>query len=63
MVDWLFWFAQGNIRDKMRSIPIEVSAEIIGVKRQTAKNGLPVLIPILDSSQPSKNVTEVNIRV
>ncbi|XP_072253147.1 integrin alpha-6 isoform X2 [Leuresthes tenuis] len=51
---------KGNIRDKMRSIPIEVSAGIIGVKRQTTKNGLPALIPILDSSQPSKNVTEVN---
>ncbi|KAM4558316.1 integrin alpha-6 isoform 2-T3 [Odontesthes bonariensis] len=51
---------KGNIRDKMRSISIEVSAKIIGVKRQTAKNGLPLLMPILDSSQPSKSVTEVN---
>uniref|UniRef100_A0A8C5GRQ9 Integrin alpha-6-like n=1 Tax=Gouania willdenowi TaxID=441366 RepID=A0A8C5GRQ9_GOUWI len=49
-----------NIKDKMRSIPIEVSAQIIGTKRLKPKNGLPLLTPILDSSQPSKQVTEVN---
>ncbi|CAK6954171.1 integrin alpha-6 [Scomber scombrus] len=49
-----------NIRDKMRSIPIEVSAEIRDPKRQKAKNGLPPLTPILDSSQPNKEVIEVN---
>ncbi|KAG7227580.1 hypothetical protein INR49_005395 [Caranx melampygus] len=48
-----------NIKDKMRSIPIVVSAEILGTKRRT-KNGLPHLMPILDSSQPSKEVMEVN---
>ncbi|XP_078118003.1 integrin alpha-6 isoform X1 [Sander vitreus] len=49
-----------NIKDKMRSIPIEVSAEIAGTKRQKTRNGLPQLMPILDSSQPSKDVIEVN---
>ncbi|XP_042350253.1 integrin alpha-6 isoform X2 [Plectropomus leopardus] len=49
-----------NIKDKMRSIPIEVSAEIVGTKRQKTKNSLPQLMPILDSSQPSKDVFEVN---
>ncbi|XP_035531993.1 integrin alpha-6 isoform X2 [Morone saxatilis] len=48
-----------NIKDKMNSIPIEVSAEIVG-KRQRTRHGLPQLMPILDSSQPSKDVTEVN---
>lgn len=46
----------------MRSIPIEVSAEILGIKRQKVRNGLPLLMPILDSSQPSKDVIEVNIQ-
>uniref|UniRef100_A0A3B4VE67 Integrin subunit alpha 6 n=1 Tax=Seriola dumerili TaxID=41447 RepID=A0A3B4VE67_SERDU len=49
-----------NIKDKMRSIPIEVSAEILGTKRQKTRNGLPQLMPILDSSQKSKEVIEVN---
>uniref|UniRef100_A0A673AFB4 Integrin alpha-2 domain-containing protein n=1 Tax=Sphaeramia orbicularis TaxID=375764 RepID=A0A673AFB4_9TELE len=46
-----------NIKDKLRSIPIEVSAEIVGTKRQRTKNGLPPLMPVLDSSQPSKDVS------
>ncbi|XP_029314787.1 LOW QUALITY PROTEIN: integrin alpha-6 [Cottoperca gobio] len=49
-----------NIKDKMRSVPIEVSADIVGTKRQKSKNGLPQLMPILDSSQSSKDVIEVN---
>ncbi|XP_070770321.1 integrin alpha-6 isoform X3 [Enoplosus armatus] len=49
-----------NIKDKMRSIPIEVSAEIVGTKRQKTRNGLPQLMPILDSSQPNKDAFEVN---
>ncbi|XP_008276936.1 integrin alpha-6 isoform X1 [Stegastes partitus] len=49
-----------NIKDKMRSILIEVSPEIIGAKQQRIKNGLPQLMPIVDSSQPVKVVTEVN---
>ncbi|XP_044072687.1 integrin alpha-6 isoform X2 [Siniperca chuatsi] len=49
-----------NIKDKMRSIPIEVSAEIVGTKRQKTRNSLPQLMPILDSSQPGKDVIEVN---
>lgn len=53
---------QDNIKDKMRSIPIEVSAEIAGTKRQKTRNGLPQLMPILDSSEPSKDVIEVNIQ-
>uniref|UniRef100_A0AAQ4PJK0 Integrin subunit alpha 6 n=1 Tax=Gasterosteus aculeatus aculeatus TaxID=481459 RepID=A0AAQ4PJK0_GASAC len=49
-----------NIKDKMRSVPIEVSADIAGTKRQKARNGLSQLMPILDSSQPSKDVIQVN---
>ncbi|XP_073329932.1 integrin alpha-6 isoform X1 [Pagrus major] len=49
-----------NLKDKMRSIPVEVSAEIVSTKRQKMRNGLPQLMPILDSSQPSKDVIEVN---
>ncbi|XP_061925881.1 integrin alpha-6 isoform X1 [Entelurus aequoreus] len=49
-----------NIKDKMRSVPIEVSAQIVGTKRQKSKSGLPQLMPILDSSLPSKDVIEVN---
>lgn len=46
----------------MRSIPVQVSAEILGTKRQKTINGLPQLTPILDSSQPSKEVIEVNMQ-
>ncbi|XP_024919730.1 integrin alpha-6 isoform X2 [Cynoglossus semilaevis] len=49
-----------NIKDKMHSIPVEVSAHIVSTKRQKTKNGLPQLTPILDSSQPDKDVVEVN---
>uniref|UniRef100_A0A3Q3VLA2 Uncharacterized protein n=1 Tax=Mola mola TaxID=94237 RepID=A0A3Q3VLA2_MOLML len=49
-----------NIKDKLRSIPIEVSAEIVGTKRHKTRNSLPQLMPILDSSQPSKDVIMVN---
>ncbi|XP_028249153.1 integrin alpha-6 isoform X2 [Parambassis ranga] len=47
-----------NIKDKLRSIPFEVTAEIISTKRQKSRNGLPLLMPILDPSEPSKD--EVN---
>ncbi|XP_077392830.1 integrin alpha-6 isoform X1 [Festucalex cinctus] len=49
-----------NIKDKMRSIPIEVSAQIVGTKRQKVKSGLPQLMPILDSSHSNKETVEVN---
>ncbi|XP_057708221.1 integrin alpha-6 isoform X3 [Corythoichthys intestinalis] len=49
-----------NIKDKMRSIPIEVTAQIVGTKRQKSKSGLPQLMPILDSSQSSKETLKVN---
>ncbi|CAB1328499.1 unnamed protein product [Coregonus sp. 'balchen'] len=51
---------QDNIRDKLRGIPIEVSVGIMGTKRQKRQNALPQLVPILDNSQPSKVITEVN---
>ncbi|KAM4608315.1 integrin alpha-6 [Polymixia lowei] len=51
---------QDNIKDKLRGIPIEVSVAIVGTKRQKRQNGLPQLVPILDSSQSSKTVIEVN---
>uniref|UniRef100_A0A672JKN7 Integrin alpha-2 domain-containing protein n=1 Tax=Salarias fasciatus TaxID=181472 RepID=A0A672JKN7_SALFA len=53
-------FAQDNIKDKMRSVPIEVSVEILGARRQKNRNGLPQLMPILSSTQSSKHVTQVN---
>lgn len=43
----------------MRSIPIQLSAEIVGTKRQKVKNGLPPLTPILEASQASKEIIEV----
>ncbi|XP_040912374.1 integrin alpha-6 isoform X2 [Toxotes jaculatrix] len=49
-----------NIKDKMRSIPFEVSVDILGTKRQRTRNGLPELMPILDSTQLSKEIIEVN---
>lgn len=49
-----------NIKDKLRSIPIEVSTEIMGTRKPKSKNGLPQLTPILDASQPSKDVVMVN---
>lgn len=52
-------FLQDNIKDKLRSIPIEVSSEILGTKRHKQRNGLLQLMPILDSSQPSKDVVMV----
>ncbi|KAM9850652.1 integrin alpha-6 [Aulostomus maculatus] len=49
-----------NIKDKMRSISMEVTADIVGTKRQKVKNGLPALMPIVDASQPSKEIIQVN---
>lgn len=49
-----------NIKDKMRSIPIELSVEIVGARRQKNRNGLPQLMPILSSTQSSKDITQVN---
>uniref|UniRef100_A0A3B4FHA9 Integrin subunit alpha 6 n=1 Tax=Pundamilia nyererei TaxID=303518 RepID=A0A3B4FHA9_9CICH len=50
---------QDNIKDKMRSIPVEVSADI-STKQEESNNGLPRMIPILDATQPSKIISEVN---
>ncbi|XP_076026019.1 integrin alpha-6 isoform X2 [Genypterus blacodes] len=49
-----------NIKDKLRSIPMEVSVGIVGTKRQKRQNNLPQLVPILDSSQHSKVLSEIN---
>ncbi|XP_077583766.1 integrin alpha-6 isoform X2 [Stigmatopora nigra] len=49
-----------NIKDKMRSIPIEMSAHVIGIKRHKSKSGLPQLLPVLDSSQSSQETFKVN---
>lgn len=51
--------AQDNIKDKMRSIPVEVSTDILSIRTKRTKNSLPQLIPMLDSSAPSKDATEV----
>lgn len=42
----------------MRSIPVEVSADI-STKQEESNNGLPRMIPILDATQPSKIISEV----
>ncbi|KAJ0070270.1 hypothetical protein NL108_007591 [Boleophthalmus pectinirostris] len=49
-----------NIKDKMHSVPIEVSADIMGLKRQKSRNGIPQLMPILDPSMSSKEISEIN---
>ncbi|XP_028993138.1 integrin alpha-6 isoform X2 [Betta splendens] len=49
-----------NIKDKMRNVPVEVSTDISGARRQRTRNGLPQLAPALDSSEPNKDVTEVS---
>lgn len=51
---------QENIKDKLRAIPIEVSVDIASAKRGKRQNSLSELVPVLDSSLPSKNSTEVN---
>ncbi|XP_036422151.1 integrin alpha-6 isoform X1 [Colossoma macropomum] len=51
---------QENIKDKLRAIPIEVSVAIESAKRGKRQNSLPELVPVLDSSLPSKISTEVN---
>uniref|UniRef100_A0A3P9NBI9 Integrin subunit alpha 6 n=1 Tax=Poecilia reticulata TaxID=8081 RepID=A0A3P9NBI9_POERE len=52
-----------NIKDKMRSVVIEVSAEIIKAKPQKAGNGLPQLMPVLDATQPRQTVAEVKSHI
>ncbi|KAK7939569.1 hypothetical protein WMY93_002895 [Mugilogobius chulae] len=49
-----------NIKDKMRSISIEVSSDIVGLKRQKSRNGIAQLMPILDPALTSKEISEVN---
>ncbi|XP_072300550.1 integrin alpha-6 isoform X2 [Eucyclogobius newberryi] len=49
-----------NIKDKMRSIPIEVSADIVGLKRQKSRNGVSQLVPVLDPDMSSKEMSEIN---
>ncbi|XP_014868820.1 PREDICTED: integrin alpha-6-like isoform X1 [Poecilia mexicana] len=49
-----------NIKDKMRSVVIEVSAEIIKAKPQRAGNALSQLMPVVDATQPRQAVAEVN---
>lgn len=44
----------------MRSIPFEVSAEIINARRHKSRSGLPQLLPILDRAQSSPAVKRVN---
>ncbi|XP_036400795.1 integrin alpha-6-like [Megalops cyprinoides] len=51
---------QETIKDKLRGIPIEVSVAIQNARRRKRQSSLPLLVPILNSNQPSKTVTEVN---
>uniref|UniRef100_A0A8C9T6D5 Integrin subunit alpha 6 n=1 Tax=Scleropages formosus TaxID=113540 RepID=A0A8C9T6D5_SCLFO len=51
---------QDNIKDKLRSIPVELSVSIQGTRRKKRQSSLPDLVPILNSNQPNKVGTEVN---
>ncbi|XP_023806280.1 integrin alpha-6 isoform X1 [Oryzias latipes] len=48
-----------NIKDKVRPIFIEVSADIIPTMEKTTKNGLPSLAPILDPFKPNTSVIQI----
>ncbi|XP_024142822.1 integrin alpha-6 isoform X2 [Oryzias melastigma] len=48
-----------NIKDKVRPIFIEVSADVVPATDKTT-NGLPALAPILDPFKPNKNVTQID---
>uniref|UniRef100_A0A8C8A0K3 Integrin, alpha 6a n=1 Tax=Oryzias sinensis TaxID=183150 RepID=A0A8C8A0K3_9TELE len=48
-----------NIKDKVRPIFIEVSADIIPAMEKTTKNGLPTLAPILDPFKPNTSVIQI----
>uniref|UniRef100_A0A3P9MP91 Integrin, alpha 6a n=1 Tax=Oryzias latipes TaxID=8090 RepID=A0A3P9MP91_ORYLA len=52
-------FVQENIKDKVRPIFIEVSADIIPAMEKTTKNGLPTLAPILDPFKPNTSIVFV----
>uniref|UniRef100_A0A3B5MPC8 Integrin, alpha 6a n=1 Tax=Xiphophorus couchianus TaxID=32473 RepID=A0A3B5MPC8_9TELE len=52
-----------NIKDKMRSVVFEVSAEIIKAKLKKMGNGLPQIMPVLDATQPRQAVTEVKSHI
>uniref|UniRef100_A0A3B3VT15 Integrin subunit alpha 6 n=1 Tax=Poecilia latipinna TaxID=48699 RepID=A0A3B3VT15_9TELE len=52
-----------NIKDKMRSVVIEVSAEIIKAKPQRAGNALSQLMPVVDATQPRQAVAEVKSHI
>ncbi|RVE57996.1 hypothetical protein OJAV_G00204820 [Oryzias javanicus] len=49
-----------NIKDKVRPIFIEVSADVIPATDKTTLNGLPALAPILDPFKPNKKVTQID---
>ncbi|XP_028847200.1 integrin alpha-6 isoform X2 [Denticeps clupeoides] len=51
---------QENIKDKLRGIPVEVSVAIQSTVRGKRQSSLPQLVPILDSADSSKVVTEVH---
>ncbi|XP_048882034.1 integrin alpha-6 isoform X2 [Brienomyrus brachyistius] len=51
---------QDNIKDKLRSIPIEVSVSIQGIKRKERQNSLPELVPVLNLNLPDKAIKEVS---
>ncbi|XP_038157150.1 integrin alpha-6 isoform X1 [Cyprinodon tularosa] len=48
-----------NIKDKMRDIVIEASAELDQVEQSKLQNDLPDLKPIIDATQPSTAVAKV----
>ncbi|KAL2081590.1 hypothetical protein ACEWY4_023443 [Coilia grayii] len=48
------------IKDKLRAIPIEVSVAIRSSKRGKRQSALPALVPVMNSSDSSKVLTEVH---
>lgn len=50
---------QDNIKDKIRAIPIEVLVAIQSSTRGKRQSTLPHLIPVMNSSDSNKVLTEV----
>ncbi|XP_036395908.1 integrin alpha-6-like [Megalops cyprinoides] len=50
---------QDNVKDTQRGIPIEVAVSIQSTRRGKRRSSLPQLLPVLNSNQPSKVITQV----
>ncbi|XP_064166998.1 integrin alpha-6-like isoform X1 [Anguilla rostrata] len=47
---------QDDIQDRTQPIPIQTSVSIKSIRRRTRQSSLPELLPVLNSSQPTKNI-------